>query len=344
MVLAALLWVISTLSWLSAPPFLLVGDRFSKSVTLETPTDGAVIRYTTNNSEPTSSSPLYSRPIALTTSQTIKAKAFHADWDIANSPTASEDVSVEVLQAPTISPSGGLYYEPVIISATSNTGAQIRINTQGKDPMTHGYWTASGPFTYSVSRNLVIRAYAEGIWSEPASANFVFKASQPSISIINGTVTLKRTDSWQNEGTLLYTTDVGSNPTWKTYSNNFTLIGDNTIRTKVAGIDSVQESDIASEQYVSPFVLNMSASEEGRYIHITPSNGQSLPEGTEIYYTTGPNPPAEGAEGTLYDGSGIYIPVGRTVKARAQIPRRMASNRGFDSSTQSHSASGDQPI
>ncbi|MCZ7636591.1 MAG: chitobiase/beta-hexosaminidase C-terminal domain-containing protein [Verrucomicrobia bacterium] len=48
----------------------------SVSVTLSTSTSGATIRYTTNGSEPTSGSTLYTAPFLLTQNATVKAKAF----------------------------------------------------------------------------------------------------------------------------------------------------------------------------------------------------------------------------------------------------------------------------
>jgi hypothetical protein len=48
----------------------------SVSVSLSTATSGATIRYTTNGSDPTASSTLYSAPFTLTSSATVKARAF----------------------------------------------------------------------------------------------------------------------------------------------------------------------------------------------------------------------------------------------------------------------------
>ncbi len=47
-----------------------------RTMSLSHPITGAEIRYTTDGSEPTESSPLYTTPIAISSSQTVKAKAF----------------------------------------------------------------------------------------------------------------------------------------------------------------------------------------------------------------------------------------------------------------------------
>jgi hypothetical protein len=48
------------------------------SVVLRTSTTGAVVRYTMDGSEPGSNSPIFASPIALTTTLTVRARAYHA--------------------------------------------------------------------------------------------------------------------------------------------------------------------------------------------------------------------------------------------------------------------------
>ena len=61
----------------------------SVSVTLATQTSGASIRYTTNGTEPTSSSTLYTAPFTLTQSCTLRAKAFLSGYNDSTTATAS---------------------------------------------------------------------------------------------------------------------------------------------------------------------------------------------------------------------------------------------------------------
>jgi hypothetical protein len=64
----------------SAPVFTPNGGAFGDDVTvsLASTTPGAEIRYTTDGSEPTESSPLYGDPLVLTATTTVQARAFRA--------------------------------------------------------------------------------------------------------------------------------------------------------------------------------------------------------------------------------------------------------------------------
>jgi hypothetical protein len=113
----------------------------SVSVTLQA-FPGATIRYTTNGTEPTSSSALYAGPIALAATTTLKAKAFQADWT--PSATASTTYTLQVA-APSLSPGSGTYPIGQAITVTCPTpGATIRYTLDGTDPMTSDAFAPSG--------------------------------------------------------------------------------------------------------------------------------------------------------------------------------------------------------
>lgn len=65
---------------MAAPTFNPSPSTYStaQSVTISTTTSGATIRYTVNGIDPTSSSTLYSGPVAISSTKTLKARAFKA--------------------------------------------------------------------------------------------------------------------------------------------------------------------------------------------------------------------------------------------------------------------------
>lgn len=133
-----------TLTGTSNPPPAVVatptitpnGGAFSApvSVTLADSTAGATIHYTTDGSEPTSSSPLYSGAFALSTSTTVKARAF------ASGMTDSAVASATF----TITPPPAIPAAPTGLTATRlNQKGRIRLKWNG----------SAGATSYNVKRS-----------------------------------------------------------------------------------------------------------------------------------------------------------------------------------------------
>ena len=75
-------FVVNPVGTVAAPTFSPNGGTFNsaQSVTISCATAGATIRYTTNGSDPTVSSTLYSGPVNVSASGTLKARAFKTNW------------------------------------------------------------------------------------------------------------------------------------------------------------------------------------------------------------------------------------------------------------------------
>jgi hypothetical protein len=95
----------------------------SVSVTLSSSTTGATIRYTTNNSNPTAASPIYTGPLALNATTTLKARAFKEGM-------AESAVSVAAF---TIVPPGGSSASAVFHGTNSTRGGNWKgsVGAQG---------------------------------------------------------------------------------------------------------------------------------------------------------------------------------------------------------------------
>jgi Polysaccharide deacetylase/Chitobiase/beta-hexosaminidase C-terminal domain/Bacterial Ig domain len=126
----------------------------------------AAIRYTTDGSEPTAASPLYTAPFTVSSTTTVKYRA----WDKADNVEATNSQLIRIdTAAPTssISCSGttcatGWYKAsvPVALSATDGGSgvAVIRYTTDGSDP-TAASTAYSGPFTVSATTTVRFRAW-----------------------------------------------------------------------------------------------------------------------------------------------------------------------------------------
>ncbi len=152
----------------------------SQILGLNSTTVGAEIRYTTDGSDPTLASTLYTVPIAINQSMTVKARAFNNDY--LPSPIASATYVIgtnQLVALPTFSPIAGTYDDVQYVRINCATpGAAIYYRTDGIDPT-----EADTPFTdlspsievgLNSTLNIKARAFKVGhISSQVASATFI---------------------------------------------------------------------------------------------------------------------------------------------------------------------------
>ena len=139
----------------SAGPF-----TTSVDVTMASSQSGATVRYTTNGSTPTASSTAYTGPVPLSTSGTVKAKAFHSDY------TASAETSrtYELVTAtPTFSLAAGTYAAgTAVVVSTSTPGASISYSVDGSTPTASHPTLASGEAVVVGNATLKAMAWKAG--------------------------------------------------------------------------------------------------------------------------------------------------------------------------------------
>jgi hypothetical protein len=131
------------------------------NVTLSTATLGATIRYTTNGSNPTASSPVYSGPISVTPPRTVKAFATKAG--LVDSPiTSAAYTAAERVDTPSISPGGGVIQPNTQCSIFVGTpGATIYFTTDAS-PATTSSTVYTGPFLVNPGQTVRAIATAPG--------------------------------------------------------------------------------------------------------------------------------------------------------------------------------------
>ncbi len=140
-----------------------------QSVTIACATEGAKIYYTTNLSTPTVASTLYTGPITVSETTTIKAIAVKEGWE--NSGVVSAlytiDIPVTYTSVPQFTPPAGTYSEPQNVTISCNSqDARIYYTTDGSEPTESS--TLYAGETIVVSSTMTIKAFAVEDGSEPS--------------------------------------------------------------------------------------------------------------------------------------------------------------------------------
>lgn len=161
----------------------------AQSVTLSVTTSGADVRYTTDGSTPTASSPLYSSPVVVSTATTLNVVAFKSGWSPSATASATYGFNFGTLAAPTISPAAGQYVYGQEITLSAAGSATIRYTTDGSTPDgSSSIYMA--PIVLAAPMTVKARAFHVD-WTQSAvsSTAYTVKVSAPTFSPDGGSQT-----------------------------------------------------------------------------------------------------------------------------------------------------------
>lgn len=128
-------------------------------VVLTDATPGAVIRYTLNGGIPDSTSPIYTAPIAISATTTVKARAFLADW-VPSAVMTEIYTDAATLPPPVAVPGERAFVTEITVNLTvpGHPEAQIRYTLDGTEP-TDASPLYQRPFDFSATTTLKARAF-----------------------------------------------------------------------------------------------------------------------------------------------------------------------------------------
>ncbi len=299
----------------ATPVITPAGGTFTSGTdaTITCSTAGAAIRYTTDGSTPTATSPLYTGAISLTANTTLKARAFRECWT--DSAVASALFTINIpstVSVPSISPPGGTFTGNTQVTlSVLPTDATIRYTTDGTVPTaTSPAYTA--PFTLTTTTTVLAKGFKSGWTGSPvASATFTLPSQQtvatpafsPAAGTYSGSVTVTLTTT--TPGATIYYTTNGSTPTAASipYTDPFPLTTTATVKA-IATKSGWINSSVAAATYT------VTASQTVATPVVTP-NGGSWPcqarvtmttatTGATIYYTLDGPDPNEGFNSASY--------------------------------------------
>ena len=177
-------------------------DGSSDRVMMSSATENAVIYYTTDGSEPTTTSTRYTGPVTMTYNCTVRAIAVRSDM-------FSSGVSEFAVDWLTISGVTVAYNNGVLTLTCASTGAEIHYEIGGKDA-TKSSPLYTGPITLIDNREVRYVVYVTG--KEPVSGSYTptdFTCAPVTLSYDGLNIIL----STAEEGATIYYTTDGSIPT-----------------------------------------------------------------------------------------------------------------------------------
>ena len=170
------------------------------TVTISTASPGASIRYTVDGSTPTAASPIYTAPVSVNTTLTLRAVASRVGWSDSTIRTGTYTMNLGTLAAPVMTPAPGTYEGQVAVTLSAQNFATIRYTTNGTTP-TASSAAYDGPISVSATATVKAKAFrTDYTTSAETSGTYTIVAVTPLISRASGTyapgtlVTISDTD------------------------------------------------------------------------------------------------------------------------------------------------------
>ncbi len=278
----------------SNPVITPAGGTYSvaQTVTVTSATPTAHLYYTTNGITPTASSPAYSGPITISSSETLKVLAAETGFT-PSSVISAAYVIAPTAPAPAFSVAAGSYTaaQTVTISDTL-AGSTIYYTTTGATPTTSST-VYTGPITISTTETLTAIAVKTGYTNSPTtSAVYTIATALPApvFSVASGTYSATQTVTISDatSGATFYYTTNGTTPTTSStlYSGAITVNSTETLEA-IAVETGYSNSPAASAVYTISTQLPapLFSVAAGSYNAAQPVTITDAVAGTTIYYT-----------------------------------------------------------
>jgi hypothetical protein len=281
------------------------------NLALSVPVPGAVIRYTTNGTDPNGGSSVYSAPIALSLGAAVTVKSFATAPGYLDGAIAPATYTF-VAQAPVFSPPACPYLGPLFVTATSATSSATIYYTLNGDTPTTGSASVANGGSISIPASATLKAMAASSGLAPSSvtsAAYEVVAATPIITPSGGTYTSSVSVSISpvSGATVHYTTN-GDEPTTgsTSYSGSFNVTANATVKAKAFAAGWTPSATATAEFAVKVATPTLSVA-SGRWYANHKIIASSSTNGATVRYTRDGSEPTDTSTAVPSNGELILI-------------------------------------
>jgi hypothetical protein len=274
----------------------------AQSITLTTATTGATIRYTTDGSTPTATTgTVYTGPITVNSTTTIKAIGIKAGYSNSALATAAYTIALPQVAAPVFNPVGGTFSSAQNVTITTTTsGATIRYTIDGSTPSQTNGTIYSAPVNIAATTTLKAIAYASGLSdSNVTSATYTISTGGTTYTVADGFVNVPLSSSQSGTFTAQFDASPSLSPSNTTLSlcqgaqtaytglacmARFNNTGTIDARNGGAFAAATSIPFSAGVSYHFRFVVNVAAHTYS--VFVTPAGGSELTVGSNFAFRT----------------------------------------------------------
>lgn len=328
----------------AAPVFAPVAGTYadSVSISISCATEGAVIRYTTDGTEPTENATLYTAAVTLSNSATVKAKAFKTSWNASETVSAYYNIAHEADL--TVTPSALNFSSSNLTQTITVTSAFLTNDitmtcsnahftlSQNSIPAATTSATVTVTFDGVEATNGTI-ALASGDLTATVTLTATAQLSTPVITPITGVVDtlIVVSMSCSNNASIYYTLD-GTTPDASAtlYQAPITLSTPGTYTVNaIATANGWENSDVATALYtvVAPIVPVTIADTLAYHTGFEPSEGFEL--GSQYNNTTEILNGITNQWATLYGTVSTTAPIADTASMQMRWYTNAATTLGY---------------
>jgi len=294
----------------------------AQSVTINTSTPGASIRYTTDGSIPSDvNGTLYSTPVSV--AQNIVLKAIAYKTNMLNSNVVSGNYTIKCV-APVLSLAAGTYNTPQSVTLSSTTtGVTIKYTTDGSTPSQSNGTIYTSPVNVGSTSTLKAIAYKTGLTDSEVSSGVytiqMLPVTDPVFNPAAGTYSSAQSVTINTStpgASIRYTTDgsIPSDVNGTLYSTAVS-VAQNIVLKAIAYKTNMFNSNVVSGNYTIKCVAPVLSLAAGTYNTPQSVTLSSTTNGAIIKFTTDGSTPSQ-SNGTIYT-SPVNVNSTSTLKAIA---------------------------